>query len=248
MVSIDVERVGIEFPVYQENNRSFRRSFLNISTGGLIQHSARERTVVQALHDISFSLRPGDRLGLIGRNGAGKTTLLRVLAQIYEPVTGIMKMEGKMVPLFDIGLGIDPDATGYENIMIRSIFLGIPPKEIEKNIESIAEFTGLGEFLNIPVRTYSAGMSMRLAFAISTSVRADILLMDEWFLAGDAAFLKHAGDRLSALVKNSSILVLASHSDSIVGEWCNKVLWLEHGSAREFGDAATVLQHYKDSF
>jgi ABC-type polysaccharide/polyol phosphate transport system ATPase subunit len=248
MVSVDIMGVGIEFPVYQESNRSFRQHFLDLSTGGLIQHGARARTVVQALNNVSFSLKSGDRLGLIGRNGAGKTTLLRVLARIYEPVTGTLSIEGKTVPLFDIGLGIDPDATGFENIMIRSIFLGIPPKEIEKNMESIAEFTGLGEFLNIPVRTYSAGMSMRLAFAISTAVRADILLMDEWFLAGDAAFLKSAQERLSALVKNSSILVLASHSDQIVAEWCNKVLWLEHGQAKLFGDTASVLKVYKESF
>ncbi|GAB1581335.1 ABC transporter ATP-binding protein [Phyllobacterium phragmitis] len=186
----------------------------------------------------------GDRIGLIGHNGSGKTTLLRVLSGIYAPTHGRAVINGNCVSLININLGIDPDATGRENIRLRSAMMGMHPKEIAENFEQIAEFSGLGEFLDVPFRTYSSGMQLRLAFATSTAVRPEILIMDEWLSTGDEDFKERANRRMRDLVDTTKILVLASHSRKLLEENCNRVIWLEHGRLKMDGAPSDVLPAY----
>jgi ABC-type polysaccharide/polyol phosphate transport system ATPase subunit len=201
---------------------------------------------VDALTQISLHLQSGDRLGLIGHNGAGKSTLLRILAGIYEPSVGKVNINGSIGAMLDITLGMDPEATGYENIRIRGMILGLSKSEIEQIIPDIEEFTEMGSFLSMPVKTYSSGMTVRLAFAISTAIAPDILLMDEAIGAGDAHFMEKAQKRLENFVHQSEILVLASHSNAAIRQFCNKALWLEHGRVHMFDDVETVVSAYEN--
>jgi lipopolysaccharide transport system ATP-binding protein len=231
---IRAQNVIVEFPIYNASHRSLRKSLMRATTGGRVAADAAKRVTVRALDNVSFEFRPGDRVGLVGHNGAGKTTMLRVLAGVYPPVGGSLDVRGRIVSLIDMSLGMDHEATGYENIFLRGIMMGIKPSEIERKLDEIAEFSELGEdFLNMPVRTYSSGMLLRLAFAVSTSIHADIVLMDEWLSVGDAAFNEKAAERLDSVVENSSILVLASHSPELVKKMCNRVLTFEHGRITE---------------
>ncbi len=245
MTSLTLENVSVEFPVYGGGSRSLKKSVIWKGSGGRISRDAGDRVYVQALRDVSFRIDHGDRVGLIGANGAGKTTLLRVLAGVYEPTGGIVRREGHVSPLFDATLGMDMEATGYENIVLRGLFLGLSPKEIRQRTEEIVEFTELGDYLAMPVRSYSTGMMLRLAFAISTCVDPEILLMDEWIAVGDAHFLKKAERRLQRLVERSSILVVASHSDEVIRRWCNKAVLLDHGEVVAAGMVDGVLSAYK---
>jgi len=199
---------------------------------------------VQALRDINIDLRPGDRLGLVGHNGAGKTTLLRVLAGIYHPTTGTVTCEGLRMPLTDIHVGQDDEATGYEMILIRGLLMGLRRSEIEAKIEEIAEFSELGEFLDLPIRTYSSGMALRLFFSIATSMTADIIIMDEWITAGDEAFIKKANARLQMLVDQAHIIVIASHNRSTLQRICTRGLLLEGGRIKHSGTLDEVLDAY----
>jgi ABC-2 type transport system ATP-binding protein/lipopolysaccharide transport system ATP-binding protein len=187
-------------------------------------------------------------VGLVGHNGAGKTTLLRVLAGIYEPTIGKAKISGHAAPLFDVALGMDPESTGYENIVLRGLFLGLSKSEIDARVDEIAEFTELGSFLELPIRTYSAGMRMRLAFAVSTSIEPDILLLDEGIGAGDAAFLEKASRRLKEFTEKAAIIVLASHSEALITQMCDKAVLMEHGKILRVGETEDVLEHYRVAF
>jgi lipopolysaccharide transport system ATP-binding protein len=233
MARIVADNAVVEFPVYTGMHRSLKSAVLHASTGGRLARDAANRVAVRALDGVSFEIRAGDRVGLMGHNGAGKSTLLRMLSGIYEPVSGTLTVEGRVATLLELQLGIDPDATGYENIMLRGVMAGLKLREIRARIEDIAEFTELGDYLAMPVRTYSSGMLLRLAFAVSTSVEADILLMDEWLSVGDAEFAKKASARLEQLVKRTPILVLASHSKELIARTCNRVFDLEHGRVTE---------------
>ncbi|MBM3524340.1 MAG: ABC transporter ATP-binding protein [Alphaproteobacteria bacterium] len=228
-VGIDADSIVVEFPIYNVGHRSLKRAVLHATTGGRVARSAANRVTVRALDGLSFRVRPGDRIGLVGHNGSGKTTLLRVLAGIYEPVQGALRIQGKAASLLDLNLGIDQEATGYENIMLRGVLAGFAPKEIRAKMDEIADFTELDDYLEMPVRTYSSGMQLRLAFAVATSIDADILLMDEWLSVGDAEFAKKASERLERLVERTPILVLASLSPELIAKVCNRVFRLEHG-------------------
>lgn len=247
MSSINLRGVCVSFPIYSASNRSLKNRLLSTRTGGAIRTAASSHkvTLVEALKDIDLHIEQGDRLGLVGHNGAGKTTLLRVLAGIYEPNCGTVEINGRAVPLFDISLGMDPESTGYENIVLRGLFLGLSRREIRSRIDEIAEFTELGEFLDLPIRTYSAGMKMRLAFAVSTSVAPEILLLDEGIGAGDAAFLEKANKRLDEFTRQVDIIVLSSHSEALVQRMCPKSVLMEHGCIVAVGDTNTVLEHYR---
>lgn len=247
MASIALKNVWVEFPIYQESSRSFKKSLIHVGTGGRFARDASDRVCVQALKDVSLQLQHGDRLGIVGPNGAGKTTLLRVLAGVYEPVRGDVWIEGNISPLFDIGLGVDPEATGEENILLRGLYLGLSRREIQARAEEIAEFTELGDYLRMPARTYSAGMMLRLAFAVSTCIEPEILLMDEWILAGDAQFLEKAQRRMETFVGRSNILVIASHSQEILKNWCNKAILLSHGEVIAAGLVDEVFNVYQNS-
>lgn len=244
MALIALRDVSVEFPIYQGGSRSLKKALLRAGTGGGLARDAANRLCVRALDRLSLDIRHGDRVGIIGANGAGKTTLLRVLAGVYEPTSGQIHTEGAIAPLFDVGLGLNPDATGYDNIYLRGLYMGLPPKVIRSHIAEVAEFSELGDYLSMPVRTYSAGMTLRLAFGAATCIDPEILLMDEWLLAGDAHFLDKARRRLEAFVSRSSILVLASHSEAIMREWCNKAIYLQQGRVEGYGPIDEVIELY----
>lgn len=245
MVRIALKNVSVGFPVYTGTHRSLRHIVMGATTGGRIGADASGRVYVEALSDITCILEKGDRVALIGHNGAGKTTLLRVLAGIYEPVAGTAQIEGKIAPLFDVNLGLSPDSTGYENIRIRALYLGMSEAELAKKIDDIATFTELGGFLDMPLRTYSMGMHARLAFAISTAIDPEILLIDEGIGAGDAAFIEKANARLEAFIARSGILVLSSHSMDLVKRLCNKAVVMEKGRISFMGSVPEALEFYQ---
>lgn len=244
MANIDVRDVCVSFPIYEISTRSFRKSFLRMATGGHVIEDVKNRIVVNALKNITLTLKEGDRVGLIGHNGAGKSTLLRLLAQIYEPNSGKIHIDGNITPILNITQGIESEFTGYENIFIRGTVLGLSKQQIQDNIDHITSFSGLGDYLAMPIRTYSSGMMVRLAFAISTCMKPDILLLDEVFGAGDANFMEKAREKMISLLKQSSIVLIASHSNSLIKEFCNKALLLEKGEMKYFGDVDTALELY----
>jgi lipopolysaccharide transport system ATP-binding protein len=241
--AIDAEHVSVHFPLYHGNARSLKRAVIG-TVSGRVAADAKRRVVVQALRDISFQLRRGDRLGLIGGNGGGKTTLLRTLAGIYEPQTGRVRVHGSLNALLDPNLGMNVDLTGRENIMLRGLYNGLTLAAIHGLEEDVADFAELGEFLDLPVRTYSSGMVVRLGFAMATAIRPQVLLMDEWFLAGDAVFMERARVRLEDMVRGADILVLSTHVAEVVQNWCTRVIWLDQGRVRADGPAETVLEAY----
>jgi len=246
MVKIELKNVGVDFILYETSARSLKKTAFRTAVGGFISNKDDgSKTMVRALQDISLTLNDGDRLALMGPNGAGKTTLLRVLAGIYYPTSGSITVQGQCVPLFDISLGLDDEATGYENIMLRGLVMGLDRKEIEKRVEEISEFSGLGEFLHLPVRTYSSGMTLRLLFSIATSVNSDILLMDEWIAMGDADFIERANQRLHGVVSRSRILAFASHNPAYLKAVCNRAVLLEAGRIVAEGSVDDVLSHYQ---
>ena len=238
-----VENVSVSFPLYHGNARSLKKTVLAAASGRLGQDQQR-RVVVQALRDISFRLNGGDRLGLIGPNGAGKTTLLRTLAGIYEPVTGRMDVRGSVGALLDISLGMNVELTGRENIVLRGLYSRLSRPALARLEQDVAEFADLGDFLDLPVRIYSAGMMVRLGFGLATAIRPEILIMDEWLMAGDAEFQERAQDRLEAMVRSADILVLSSHDTHTVKAWCSRVLWLDQGRVRLDGSPECVVDAY----
>lgn len=246
MALIQLQNASVTFPIYDSTSRSLKTRLLSGSTGGRIQSSSASKrgTAVRALDNLNVTLEHGDRVALVGHNGAGKTTLLRLLAGIYEPSEGRVIIEGRPVPLFDIALGMDPDSTGYENIILRGLFLGVSRARIESQIEAIAEFTELGDFLNLPLRTYSSGMRMRLAFAVSTSIEPEILLLDEGLGTGDASFVDKANRRITEFTDQASIIVLAAHSEALVRRMCDKALLLEHGCLVNVGPVGEIFADY----
>jgi lipopolysaccharide transport system ATP-binding protein len=229
MARITADNIVVEFPIYGGKSRSLKSAVMRTATGGLLARDAADRVVVRAVDHCSFDFKPGDRVGLLGHNGSGKTTLLRVLAGVYEPSLGSISIAGKVASMLSITLGMDSEATGRENIYIRGAIMGLRRREVDGLIDEICDFSELGDYIDMPVRTYSSGMSMRLAFAVSTSVAADIILMDEWLSVGDASFAKKAQDRLSGLVERAKILVIASHDENLIRNNCNRILRLEHG-------------------
>ena len=238
-----VHNVSLDFPLYHGNARSLKKTVFN-SVAGRMGSDGRQRVVVQALRDISFHLAPGDRLGLVGRNGAGKTTLLRILAGIYEPQAGHVRIQGSLNALLDPNLGMNMELSGRENIMLRGLYHGLSQAEIRRLAEDVAAFADLGDFLDLPVRIYSSGMVVRLGFALATAIRPQVLLMDEWFLAGDSNFLDKARARLEDMVRGAEILVLSTHMPSVIHEWCSRVIWMDQGRIRADGTPEAVMAEY----
>jgi ABC-2 type transport system ATP-binding protein len=244
MTSISVANMSIDIPVYDVAGSSIRKLLLASTIGGQFARSG-HNLVVNALKDVSFEAREGDRIGLVGVNGSGKTTLLRVLSGAYPPSAGSVRVEGHISPLFDLTLGMNPDATGYENIRICGLFWGVARDELQSRGQEIAAFTELGSYLDMPIRTYSAGMLLRLAFAIATARDPDILLLDEAIGAGDSIFFQKAFARLENLAQQSRILVVATHANAIIRRLCNKAIWLHQGSLVEYGEVGAVLEAYQ---
>lgn len=242
---VQAQRVTLDYPIVGIGSRSLKNHILGAATGGLITSGDRI-PVVQALRDVSFSLKEGDRLGLVGHNGAGKSTLLKVLAGIYQPTFGTVSIVGRVVSTLNLSLGMEPEATGAENIIIRGLLLGMRKSEIQDKLDEISEFTELGDYLSMPVRIYSSGMATRLAFATVTAMESDILLMDEVIGTGDAAFMDKAEGRLNAFMNRSKILVLASHSEAVIRKFCNKALLLAHGQVLGMGAIDEIFALYRE--
>jgi lipopolysaccharide transport system ATP-binding protein len=243
---VEVENLSVLFPLYHGSARSLKKMVVAAASGRLGKDQ-QQRIVVKALSNINLRLESGDRLGLVGSNGAGKTTLLRVLAGIYEPVIGRLRVSGSLNALLDPSLGMNVELTGRENILLRGLYNGLPRSALPRLEEDVAEFAELADFLDLPVRIYSAGMVVRLGFALATAIKPQILLMDEWFLAGDAVFMDKARQRLEAMVRGADILVLSSHQTSIIRNWCTRVLWLDQGQIVADGSAEDVLSRYLGS-
>ncbi len=244
---IELNNVTLDIPIF-DTSRSFRETFKNKWIGGQIKKQGKsKRTSIRALENINFRLNKGDRLGLVGHNGAGKTTLLRLLARVYHPTSGRLITQGNITPLFNISIGLDPDDSGVDNIFTIGTYLGMSKEDINAKKEDIIAFSELGDFIHLPVRTYSTGMSVRLSFAIATALDPDILLMDEEIGTSDANFAEKAKRRLEAFYSKLSILVIASHSEEIIRRMCNKALLLKHGRPTAFGNVDEVLEQYNKS-
>lgn len=204
-------------------------------------------TYVRALKNITLKISKGERVGIIGRNGSGKSTLLRTIAGIYPPAKGTVNVRGHIQSLFDIGLGFESESTGRENIMYRGLVMGVQPDEIARRTQEIVDFADIGVFIDLPMRTYSAGMHVRLAFAISTYLEGEVLLIDEVFGAGDANFAHKAIARIRSLVDQAGIVVFVSHDIYTVAEMCSRVIWMDNGEIRLDGDADTVTKAYLEA-
>lgn len=228
MTYIKGENLTIHYPIFGSSSRSFKKTIIRAATGGRIASDARGINIC-AIDSISFSFHEGERIGLVGHNGAGKSTLLRALAGVYAPMGGKLEVKGKIASLLDFSLGMDSEFTGYENIFMRCVLMGIAKSEVYKHMDDIIEFSELGEYIKMPMRTYSSGMSLRLAFSICTTFPSDIILMDEWLSIGDADFSKKAEVRLLEFIKKSSILVLASHDPEQIRKICSRVVTMDHG-------------------
>lgn len=244
MTYLRMQDLSVEFPIYQGGSRSLKKAVLATTNFGGLRKDAHNRITVAALRNLSLNIENGDRLALIGPNGSGKTTLLKVLAGIYKPSGGRFHSFGRVTALLTTSVGLNAEATGRENIILRGMYMDIHPREMRARIDEIADFTELGSYLDMPVRTYSSGMMVRLSFAASTCVPSEILLMDEWLSAGDASFLAKAQKRMEQFVGASSILVLASHSLPLLEEWCNRAILLDHGRIVEEGGVGKVAETY----
>lgn len=244
MSVVNLQNVSVDLPVFELGGRSLKMRLAALGRRNRIGQDNDGVVVVRALDNLNLSLQEGDRVGLIGRNGAGKSTLLRVIAGIYPPTSGQIHTRGRIVPLLDISLGMDELSTGRQNVRLRGLLLGMSDAEIRRKMEEIATFTELGDHLDLPLRTYSSGMRLRLAFAVSTAVEADILLLDEVIGVGDAAFMKKAEERMLDLQNRAKIVVLASHSDEVIRQMCNKALWMDRGRIRAFDAVDLVRAKY----
>lgn len=246
MSHIALDNVHVDFPVFSSRSRGLINTLFGYARADnqQIEASGLYHVNVHALRGVTLQFNKGDRVALIGRNGAGKTTLLRVLSGAYEPTRGDFHCSGSVSSLTDITLGMDMEADGYENIILRSIVMGRTRRQAKQRIPEIEAFTGLGEYLRLPVRVYSSGMLLRLAFAVSTAIEPDILLMDEMIGAGDQHFIEKAHTRIRNLMSDASILVLASHSSDILRQFCNKGVVLEHGQVAFSGELEACLAHY----
>jgi ABC-type polysaccharide/polyol phosphate transport system ATPase subunit len=235
MPHLTFDSVTVRYPVYTARHMSLRSHLVRMSTGGRIERETGRVPLVTALRDVSFRLGVGDSVGLIGHNGAGKSTLLRTMAGVYAPDEGTVARAGRVATVLELGAGLDPELSGYENIVRMSMLLGTPRERMDEVTADIEAFAQLGGFLSLPVRTYSAGMTTRLMFGVATSSRPDILLLDEVFGAGDAEFQERARERLESLISSVSIFVFASHDLPVLKRYCKRFFRLHHGHLEEIG-------------
>ncbi|EKY3091082.1 ABC transporter ATP-binding protein [Cronobacter dublinensis] len=243
---LKLKNVSVSYPIFDVKSRSLKANFVRLTTGGKISSNAKSVSV-DALKNINLELCHGDRLALIGHNGAGKSTLLKIMAGIYEPTVGSVIKQGSIASLLDINLGMNPESSGRENIYSRGMLLGLSKREINEIIDDIIDFTELADFIDLPVRTYSSGMAVRLAFAISTAVKPEILLLDEVIGAGDASFMEKARKRIKELIASVGILVFSSHSENDVKMFCNKGIVLDAGEIKYVGDVEKAFEFYSNS-
>jgi len=242
MPHIELAGVDVDFPIYNARGRSLKSDIMRRIGGHIEMDDA--RVVVRALRGLNLSLKPGDRLAVVGHNGAGKSTLLRVLAGVYEPVNGEIRRQGRVSSLLDMTMGMDMELSGSENVVLRGVFMGMSFEEARSKVAEVAEFSELGDFLHLPMRTYSSGMQLRLAFGISTVNQPDIVILDELISVGDAGFQDKALHRIKGLIDNASILVLASHDTGTLRKFCNRAILMRGGECVQEGSVEQVLEHY----
>jgi ABC-type polysaccharide/polyol phosphate transport system ATPase subunit len=233
MAEITFQNVTLRYPVYGAHGMSLRNHLVRIATGGIIESNSENITVITALKNVSFTLQDGDAIGLVGHNGAGKSTLLRTMAGIFHPEQGVITRKGRVATVFEIGAGLEPELSGYDNIINLGMMMGLNFAQAKALTPDIEEFTELGDFLQLPVRTYSSGMVMRLMFAVATSITPDILLIDEMFSTGDAGFQEKSLIRIKRLISSAQIFVFASHNPQLIKTYCNRIFHLEHGQLHE---------------
>jgi lipopolysaccharide transport system ATP-binding protein len=239
--SVRLEGVTLDYFIYSVKAQSLRNAVFNLAVGGNLYKSQGDVTVVRALENVSLSLQEGDRLALVGHNGSGKTSLLKVIAGIYEPQKGLVEIKGNLTSMIAHGAGLDSEASGLANIRKLGAMRMLPKKVVESRIDSIVEFSELGDFVRLPVKTYSSGMMARLMFACATEFEADILVLDEWLGAGDAAFMTKATDRMHGFVDKAQMVILGTHNFNLVQRVCNKVIELSAGRAVFYGTTADWL-------
>jgi ABC-type polysaccharide/polyol phosphate transport system ATPase subunit len=248
MARIELDHVHLTFHVRGPGSRlTFKEYFINRLLRRKPTKIDSGPTEVQALQDVSLRIGPGERVGIVGHNGAGKSTLLKLLAGVYPPTAGRRDVEGSIASLFDITLGFEPEGTGWENILYRGYLQGETPDTIRDKVQAIADFTELGEFLKMPVRHYSAGMRVRLAFAVATAVAPEVLLVDEVLSVGDMAFQEKARQRMREMIDKAELIVMVSHELEPLRKFCNRGLWMDHGKVRMDGPIDDVIRAYKDS-
>jgi ABC-type polysaccharide/polyol phosphate transport system ATPase subunit len=240
MAKIDLKDVSVTFDAHQQKRVSFKEYVVR----GLFRQSVNPVLRIRALEGVNLSARDGDRIGVIGHNGAGKSTLLKTLAGVYPPTSGTREVDGKICSLFDITLGFEFEATGWDNILYRAYLQGETPSSIRGKIDGIAAFSELGDFLNIAVRNYSAGMQMRLAFSIATAINPEVLLIDEVLAVGDLAFMNKAQARMRELMNTSRLMVIVAHDLKSITDMCTSVIWMEHGRVVAQGPPKEVVDRY----
>ena len=243
MARIELNDVSLTFTIRQHRKVTLKEYL----TRALFLTSRNPKVAVHALSHLTLSAADGDRIGVIGHNGAGKSTLLKLLAGVYPPTAGTRLVEGRICSLFDIALGFEQDASGWDNIRYRGYLLGETPRTIQKKLHEIAAFSELGDFLNVPVRYYSSGMLVRLAFSISTAVEPEVLLIDEVLGAGDLAFQIKARERMRDMMSSARLMVLVTHEIETLRKICNRAIWLQHGSVQMQGSPDDVVAAYKRS-
>jgi lipopolysaccharide transport system ATP-binding protein len=243
MARIELTDASVTFTVRPHKKVTLKEYLVR----GLFRGSVNPAVSVHALAGVNLTARDGDRVGVIGHNGAGKSTLLKLLAGIYPPTGGTRAVDGKICSLFDLSLGFEPEASGWDNITYRAYLQGETPASLKGKIDGIAEFTELGDFLDLPVRHYSAGMMMRLAFSIATAIEPEVLLVDEVLAVGDLAFQHRAQARMKEMMSSARVMVIVAHDLTTIREMCTTVLWMEHGQVRMQGPPDEVIDAYVES-
>lgn len=241
---INLQNVDLYYPSHIYNATTLKQEVFSMLR---LQKKKEKLDNVHALKNFCLEVHEGEKLGIIGHNGAGKSTLLKTIGGIFPIKSGVRDIKGEIRSLYDLSLGFELESTGRENIMYRGLLLGETPKKIKEQEKDIIEFAGLGEFIDYPIRSYSSGMLIRLAFAISTSIAGEILLLDEVIGAGDASFAAKAKERMTGLMSKAKILVLVSHDLTTIKEVCNRVILIKKGQIIKDGDPEEVIEYYKQT-
>ncbi len=236
---IQLDHVTVRFRIPHERIPTFQEYAIRWLKRRGIQYAD-----FNALNDISFSVEQGETVGIIGPNGAGKSTLLKVIARVIRPTRGRVRLRGRVAPLLELGAGFDYEMTGRENVFLNGAVLGFSRKDMAQRLDRIVDFSGIGEFIDAPVRTYSSGMVARLGFAVATDVRPEVLIIDEVLAVGDADFQQKSAARIRQFRESGSTILVVSHSPTSIKALCNRALWLEHGVIRRFGPVDAVVDQY----